>query len=728
MKFPSLPISLLRISVAGLFALAVAGVAMACGPDFPNTFLNTPETELLQPPPGSFKAEITRLVPLLSPALPPFKPVQTPGGTGWIEEARAAEQDRAGVLRAEVDDLRSALVARGDTPDQIKTTSEAYANCRAKLEAWNVQQHAAPRYSDTTSKPAPLPELTLPSGLPDEFTRYFQGVVAWDQDKKDDAQKIWTDLLALPAAQRHYRSTWAAYMLARYWAERATTNNAAKSNFTTTAASYARQVRTLAGDGFSDPLGLAEASLGWEAKAVLAQKDYATALNLYFNQFALGDSTALESLRTAAYQAANNASPEQLLALAKDPASRGVLNAFLVTNPNMHPSEPLFSAHWAMALEQANVADQAFADRFAWMAYQGGQFALAQQWATLASEKSAIAEWVRAQLALHAGNLPEGEKHLRGALAADGLSGDQREQAFGELGRACLAQDHPQDALLVWMDGGHEEDASYIAERVLSLDELRAFVDAHCPADGVVPALTAAEIEIRASPHPLSNPSYTGDFGGADLRAEIRYLLARRLARADQVDAAEPYFPDDLRAIFHTYVSNVRLGFDVSQPATNRAAAFWHAAQTARQSGMELLGTELDPDWKYFDDGTYDLFPPIAQDRLDYAHTAAGGVLAPTPDELKRLAASTIPTQRYHYRYRAADLAWWAASLMPNDSEDTAKILNEAGGWLKNRDPLAAQKFYQALVIRCGNTTLGLAAAKAHWFPVIKTQPAGTLP
>ena len=110
----------------------------------------------------------------------------------------------------------------------------------------------------------------------------------------------------------------------------------------------------------------------------------------------------------------------------------------------------------------------------------------------------------------------------------------------------------------------------------------------------------------------------------------------------------------------------------------------------------------------------------MGRQRIELASTEAGGILAPTPFELNRLAATPVPTLRFHYRYRAADLAWWAASLMPNDSEDTAKILVEAGGWLKDRDPAAADKFYKALVIRCGNTVLGQAAAKVHWFPAAK--------
>jgi hypothetical protein len=94
----------------------------------------------------------------------------------------------------------------------------------------------------------------------------------------------------------------------------------------------------------------------------------------------------------------------------------------------------------------------------------------------------------------------------------------------------------------------------------------------------------------------------------------------------------------------------------------------------------------------------------------------------PTPDELKRLENTAPPQKRFHYRHRAAELGWWAASLMPNDSDKTAHILNTAGGWLKNRAPQEANRFYQALVIRCGNTRLGKQAAARNWFPEEKAE------
>jgi hypothetical protein len=57
------------------------------------------------------------------------------------------------------------------------------------------------------------------------------------------------------------------------------------------------------------------------------------------------------------------------------------------------------------------------------------------------------------------------------------------------------------------------------------------------------------------------------------------------------------------------------------------------------------------------------------------------------------VAEHAVPEKRFHYRYRAAQLAWWAAALMPNDSEETAAVLAEAGGWLKRGDPKTAEAF-----------------------------------
>ena len=93
-------------------------------------------------------------------------------------------------------------------------------------------------------------------------------------------------VLALPAAQRRHRSTWAAYMLGRThgWPE--------------AAASY-RQVRALVDAGFADDAGLAASSLGQEARLHLAHGDRVTAVKLYAEQAALGHPDGAPAVRPA---------------------------------------------------------------------------------------------------------------------------------------------------------------------------------------------------------------------------------------------------------------------------------------------------------------------------------------------------------------------------------------------------------------------------------------------
>jgi len=77
------------------------------------------------------------------------------------------------------------------------------------------------------------------------------------------------------------------------------------------------------------------------------------------------------------------------------------------------------------------------------------------------------------------------------------------------------------------------------------------------------------------------------------------------------------------------------------------------------------------------------------------------------------------PEERFHYRYLAASLAWEAAKLLPDNSDETARVLCIAGSWLKRRDPETAELFYKALVRRCRKTAIGRQADRMRWFPVL---------
>ena len=103
---------------------------------------------------------------------------------------------------------------------------------------------------------------------------------------------------------------------------------------------YFEQVRALAQNGFADSAGLATASLGGEARIYLNRKNFERALELYLDQFAAGDETALNSLQFTAARAlaATNATAASLKTLALNPRTRRVLTAYLISrNPYTEP-------------------------------------------------------------------------------------------------------------------------------------------------------------------------------------------------------------------------------------------------------------------------------------------------------------------------------------------------------------------------------------------------------
>lgn len=92
--------------------------------------------------------------------------------------------------------------------------------------------------------------------------------------------------------------------------------------------------------------------------------------------------------------------------------------------------------------------------------------------------------------------------------------------------------------------------------------------------------------------------------------------------------------------------------------------------------------------------------------------------LAPTGDELDRARRHEArPALRWHYRCTASSLAWEAARLMPDNSDETARVLCEGGSWIKYLDPPAADVLYKALVRRCRKTAIGTEADRIRGFP-----------
>jgi tetratricopeptide (TPR) repeat protein len=684
------------IGVCALLAMLAGGLE-ACGPWFPNRLLVEGDSFVRKAPVSDFAAEITRSTAGVKSQFKAVVP--RPDRYGEIGPEEYSQQ----TVRVDLADLRKALGSL--TPERERAVSQYRAARFALMKASALQPGKPPNFT------APA----LPAEIPAEFADYFRGAVLYYQGRTKEARDEWLRLLARPAHERHYRSTWAGYMIGRTLQE----ENPGE------AAEWFTRVRQLAAEGYADSLGLAVTSLGWEAQTELARKHYQQAFELYTEQAAAGDPTAWLSLLTVAREALKT-DTEMLGQLAADDAARRAITAYITSlgGPYRPVPPPAVSRRWATVIARARVFPAEDADRLAWAAYQAGEMDLARKWLRLAHQTH-LTRWLRAKLLVRAGQKEEAARELK-ALAkgfpprAYGLDGGwayRRGQVGarwvlrfdllgdgvrGDLGVLRFSQGQYASALDALLKGGFWEDAAYVADSVLTPGELKAYVDRAWP-----PA-KAGQAEL-----PVSTGWAEAD--GPPVGASIRYLLARRLARTGQWEAARAYYPANLRACFDSFAGGVVAGRDNHRARAVRAEALWRAARLAREQGMELLGTELSPDWAVYA-GEYG---SSSRERTAKLRQAGACRLAPfTPQEEQRVQRHLPhPNERFHYRYVAANLAWEAAELMPDQSDQTAQVLATAGTWLKERDPKAADRFYKALVRRCGKTALGREAARIRWFP-----------
>ena len=687
-----------------------AGGAFACGPFFPNNLLDAGDHAVLQAPVADFQRELERMkcVKPTTHAVPPAAGQSFPDQSAEVE----------------MTDLAAALRRKNISSEPATAILQAHLAERMKLNAFLAAQyewsHFHSRVYDTnwnelpdTNPPPVFPAVAVTPGLPREFALYFQGAIAWQQPAGGRPCESWERLLELPPSERHFKSTWAAFMLAKYYGSQ--TNAFADDE----ALKYYGQVRALAKNGFADSAGLAAAAIGEEARICLRRKNYERAIGLYLEQFAAGDRSAVNSLRFAAARAVagGDAAGRPLKTLALNPLARRVITAYLISREPGYDCEENQSAArlasdrataWLEAIEAARLKEVESASQLALAAYQAGDMETAQRWIKRAGREP-VAQWLQAKLFMRAGNISSAAELLaalcrrfpqdfsatnRSASFADNLSISIRSyepsliaigrQAWGELGVLRLARREYAESLDALLRSGYWMDAAYVAERVLTADELKTYVDRQWPA--AAPATVAAENVGRPD----------DGWKPANLRLQIRDLLARRLARLGRDAEARRYFSADTRPKFDALMSALQAAGNQDLPDKQRAGAFFAAGLMTRTNGLELFGTEVEPDWAALG-GMYDWGVSVASRTNELFKLLAG-----TADELDRARRhAPDPAARFHYRYQAADLAWAAARLLPDDSDETARVLCTGGSWIKYLDPERADRFYKSLVRRC---------------------------
>ncbi|HJY52402.1 MAG TPA: tetratricopeptide repeat protein [Candidatus Udaeobacter sp.] len=604
-------------------------------------------------------------------------------------------------------------------------------------------QHKLARATITSTSPT--------AEFDSEFADYHRGAGAFLNKNWDEARKAWEELLKRPEQDRHYRTVWAAFMLGKL---------ALKTQDYPSASQWFQRAREFAKAGFADSLGLAAESYGWEGRAEWKQEHPGKAAPLFLTQLALGDPSAVVSLKALIpdrepVEGMLNYGPEadersswndeqkkeeeqketsKLKAAAQDPLLRRLITVHILataTSPDLYPSDSEAApvnrcARWLDIIKQANLGRIEDAEYLGWVAYNNGDYKGAAHWLELSKGDSGTALWLRAKLQRRAGKLAKAAntmaqavESLRTASAYNPTGGtDEKwteydyfpegpdwgwgQSAHGDLGGLRLVRGDFVQAFDTLFKGHLWNDAAFVAERVLTTNELKEYVDA-----------------LPETPPPKQ---------GEDYNAKLRYLLGRRLVREDRYAEAGPYMSPPYDKVLEKYVKALKDGANEKLSKAERAHAWFTAAWLARYDGMELMGTEVAPD-AFADSGAFE-FPDLAKQRRSgfyqqVSYDTDGNQkkknvpipLKASQKEIQRLTANKIePDIRFHYRLIAGALAIKAAALLPDNSEELADVVNQAGLWVKDRDEKIGNRYYQIIERRCAKTRIGQADMVKHWF------------
>lgn len=619
------------------------GSALACGPDFPMRLLDNRAQTLADLPEGSFSFEVSRLG-------------KTIAGLKNVTAATHNPNDYA--------EDNAAELAR-DQAQQVGLSAEQQAlvkHLRGLSDAHQAEEQGA--------------------SLPVEIRLYVAGAVAFATGDHQLATEYFNQVLALPADQRPLRSTWAAYSLGRI---AFVMSNEAHNRIEALeqARSAFRQARQLSIDGFSDPLELGVASLGEEARVLRSAGDWSGAIELYEAQNLHGSAVGYTSLKQVMNELAEL--PEADLAkLLQQRAVQQLVTASLVSRQGWSFGEqPANERKLVTLLQNSTRGSLENADRLAAMSYQQGDYASAKVFLENAGD-GGLAWWLRAKLAVRDGDTTAAAAAYAKAAQAFPQNEDwgyrrTPDWAFETVQPKCRVEG--ESAILALQRGEYLQafmqlyrsnsiywfDAATVAERVLTVDELKQYVDQNVPAP---PPLTQQE---RDNYVPLS------------VAANLRNLLGRRLLREGHYEQAYEYFDNRELQNKARHYGEQRLAAESAWWPTRRASALFLAASAAREWGMEILGYEMAPDYATFA-GNYS---------LESAELKVGPLVSQAEVQLQ-LASAAQPDQRYHYRFVATALASRAADNLPHTSHAFAAVLCNAYSWNSSLEEQSA--FYQRYV------------------------------
>ncbi|MGB6450792.1 MAG: hypothetical protein WBE92_08580 [Steroidobacteraceae bacterium] len=511
----------------------------------------------------------------------------------------------------------------------------------------------------------------------------------------------WEAIVALPAADAAPRLAWAEYMLGRAKRIRGEKDDPEQAY-----RHFARVVE-LAKSGTPDPMHLADSAFGEMAALELEKGNYVAAIGLYAKQVTgappLGGTaqvsapdanSGVDSLRSVATRILRSGSDKELDAAIADPLAQRILTIYGAAYVSLDCEEASCDEQYPLpdrsgdlrrlvaALSRIDPGKLEIPDRAAAVAYAIGDYDRAAYFLT--ASKSAYGDWIRAKLALHRGDLNAAARYFASAahqfpvIPANGHARQKSGWSDAPVLVSSMNKD-PADAMLpglvqrLYAEGATVElarkqyvealdqllhaapsfvgDADYIAERVLTIGELKSYVDQHFPAVS----------------------------GENRLSGNLRDILARRLAREGHYAEAVQYYPDPkAQELASEYIAAEKLT-PRDRPPVDRADGWFTISKLEIVNGMELRGTELDPDYSIFGG---DLAPMSSGAGYDNALYHPSDLAS--ADEKARYEASIAgPHVRFHYRAIGVDHLMRAADAAPRGSHLASAILCNGMAWLR---------------------------------------------
>jgi hypothetical protein len=566
--------------------------------------------------------------------------------------------------------------------------------------------------------------------LPEAMRAYTAGAVGYHNEQFVKAMGYFNKVLSLEKEDKQ-RVVWATYMLAKI--------DYVQKNSLGAVTGF-QHVRKLVLRGFPDPLGLARSSYGEQARIDYEALNYAKAFALYGKQVSYGSVSGINSIRQAlsALMAADNAIIETTT---EDAFSRNLIilyaHSYLGGDKDeideyssdeeikeviiKTVKEDRFLASLIKkTLEQSQEA-QIFQLKVAgWLAanrYARGDFALASE--LVKFDKSALSQWVKAKLALRKGDLNTAHSALRLAISRFPIAKDEHStwamryrRLNAEYGVLQLGRKDYLHALRLFYSNtdnwDYWRDVAHIAERVLTLKELKTFVDQQVPvvSDVNIALMEKADKGEDLYYKALEEADYDDDMEGVyDKRTidkdyyinkhamALRAILARRMLRKGLLEEALVYFDDKtIRAIAKQYVDVLQDANSQWNRSVARSEAWYQAAIIAKKKGLEILGFELTPDEAFFDG----IYSTEGDESLIIPFKA--NTFTSTDEQTRCEQSQATPDLRFHYRLIAADYMLKAASLVPQSSQAFAAILCQSTGWNSVRYPEYAQVAYKKYI------------------------------